>query len=974
MNDSAGSGTLLDDPSDLDERPDQQVGGADVDGPASDHPVPVDSPDHSGQSTMAWVSWGVVAACVVTVFVAMQPRLLFTDSTPTGGDMGAHVWGPRYLMDHLIPQLRLAGWTPDWYAGFPAYTFYMVVPSLFIVLLAAGPPWWLSPFLLAALGLGTYKAQERISSPARRTLLFAVAGVLAVLCVPVPYNVSFKLVTVAGLCAMPVAAFALARAAKLPFPGPPLIAVASLVFLFDNGYTILGGNIASTMAGEFAFSISLMFTLLYLAVLVRGSRTGTDRALGAFLFALVALCHLIPAIFAAIATVVYVVTRREDRDPWWDRNRNGRLAAGGVVAAVLLSLWLVPSAFPLVATVAAVALFVSFDARVLKWATVVLPVGGLLAGFWVVPFYLNSPYLNDMGWEKYTDYAQRLWPDPAVAAMPYRNVVFALAALGIVLSLVHRVRLGWYLSLLVMVLAWTFRYLPQYRLWNARLLPFYFLCLSLLAGLAVALVLRSLAVVVQDVRRHREEPVLVGAVGAVVTFVVVLVAILGPLRFLPGGTSVADPAKPGGQMYSWMGLDFRSTNFVSDWARWNYSGLEGKPAWPEYKGIVDTMSQVGKEQGCGRAMWEYEPDLNRFGTPMALMLLPYFTKSCIGSMEGLYFEASSTTPFHFLNQSELSAQPSRAQRDMPYSDFNIEQGISHLQLLGVKYYMAVSDKAKAAASADPRLTEVASTGKWKVYEIADTEQVVGLTYDPVVLNDTDDHIDGWVYDKERPKPAEGQAVAPKTPGPAVDWYNDPTRWDVPLATSGPSSWPRVDPTDTAPPKKAVDRARVSKVVTTDRSISFQVDRTGSPVLVKTSYFPNWKVAGASGPYRVSPNQMVVVPTSKVVTLTYGRSGVEWLGVVLTLLGLALLALLVRGDSRRSLALAREAATVPTLETLPTLETVPTLGESGEPVDPAPSGAVAGDRPELDDVAAEVAEPDDARGPDTDNAESEPDPE
>ncbi|MFM7061964.1 MAG: hypothetical protein ACKO04_00510, partial [Actinomycetes bacterium] len=704
-----------------------------------------------------------------------------------------------------------------------------------------------------------------------------------------------------------------------------------------------GGNIASTMAGEFAFSISLMFSLLYLAVLIRGTRTGTDRALGAFLLAMVALCHLIPAIFAVVATFVYVLTRREDRDPWWDRDRNGRLGAAALVLVVLLSLWLVPSVFPLLATVAAVALFVSPDSRAFKWSAVVLPVGGLLSGFWVVPFYLNSPYLNDMGWEKYTDYAKRLWPDPAVANMPYRNVVFALAALGIVLSLVHRVRLGWFLALMVMVLAWAFRYLPQYRLWNARLLPFYFLCLSLLAGLAVALVLRSLAVVVQDVQRRREEPVLVGAVGSGVALAVVLVALLGPLRFLPGGQLVADPAKPGGQMYSWLGLDFRNANFVSDWARWNYSGLEGKPAWPEYKGVIDTMSRVGEEQGCGRAMWEYEPDLNRFGTPMALMLLPYFTKSCIGSMEGLYFEASSTTPFHFLNQSELSAQPSRAQRDMPYSDFNLEQGISHLQLLGVKYYMAVSDTAKAAAAADPRLTEVAATGKWKVFEIADTEQVVGLRFDPVVLKGTDDHIDGWVYDKERPAPAEGQLVASKTPGPAVDWYNDPTRWEVPLATSGPDSWPRVDPDDTSPPRRAVTPAKVSDVVTTDRSISFRVDRTGSPVLLKTSYFPNWKVSGATGPYRVSPNQMVVVPTSTQVTLTYGRSGIDLLGVFLSLVGLALLAMLVRSDSRRSLQLAQAAATLPTL---PTRETLPTLDPvTGEPVDTAPGASDAQDQSE-----------------------------
>ena len=30
------------------------------------------------------------------------------------------------------------------------------------------------------------------------------------------------------------------------------------------------------------------------------------------------------------------------------------------------------------------------------------------------------------------------------------------------------------------------------------------------------------------------------------------------------------------------------------------------------------------------------------------MLLPFWTDGCIGSMEGLYFEASGSTPYHFL--------------------------------------------------------------------------------------------------------------------------------------------------------------------------------------------------------------------------------------------------------------------------------------------------------------------------------------
>ena len=56
-------------------------------------------------------------------------------------------------------------------------------------------------------------------------------------------------------------------------------------------------------------------------------------------------------------------------------------------------------------------------------------------------------------------------------------------------------------------------------------------------------------------------------------------------------------------------------------------------------------------------MWEYDPSLNRFGTTESLMLLPYFTNGCIDSMEGLLFESASTTPFHFINQNELSPEP-----------------------------------------------------------------------------------------------------------------------------------------------------------------------------------------------------------------------------------------------------------------------------------------------------------------------------
>ena len=64
----------------------------------------------------ALVTLIIVVVAVVFVFVQLQPSNLFSTSTPAGGDMGAHVWLPAYLRDHLLTHFRLTGWTPDWYA------------------------------------------------------------------------------------------------------------------------------------------------------------------------------------------------------------------------------------------------------------------------------------------------------------------------------------------------------------------------------------------------------------------------------------------------------------------------------------------------------------------------------------------------------------------------------------------------------------------------------------------------------------------------------------------------------------------------------------------------------------------------------------------------------------------------------------------------------------------------------------------
>jgi hypothetical protein len=735
------------------------------------------------QSVQTWLTLALVASAVVFTFAQLHPGLLLADTTPTGGDMGAHVWGPAYLRDHLLPQGRLAGWAPDWYAGFPAYHFYMVVPSLAIV----------------------------------------------VLDVVLPYTVAFKLVTVSGLLTLPVAAWALGRLARMPFPAPALLALGTIPFLFSPLFTIYGGNVASTLAGEFAFSISLSFALVFLGLVLRGLDTGRRQAWAAVVLALCMLCHVIPAIFAVVGAAVALLLRA---------GRAGlvRLVAAGVV-------------------------------------------GALLTSFWTVPFLLRRPYMNDMGWAKLTTYWENIFPgrlglwltqnfggQGTAEVRDDLTLVVVLAVIGVVTSIVYRRHLGIFLGVLAAVVAALFVVAPQGRLWNARLLPFWYLCLYLLAAVAVAEVILSIASLMA---RRPDEPdrrALWG--GPALAGLVVLVSVGLPLRSLPFGQESADGS------YSWAGFGTTERSFVPGWAEWNYSGTERKPAYPEFQALMASMNDLGGSRGCGRAMWEYDSELNRYGTTMALMLLPYWTDGCIDSMEGLYFESSMTTPFHFLNQSELSAAPSRPQRDLPYTELDVSGGVEHLKLLGVRYYMAFSDEAVRQAEAEPDLSPVASSGPWKVYEVAGSSLVEPLAAEPVVLEGAAAGGEEWLE-------------------PAVEWYNDFDAQEVFLAADGPSSWARVAEGET-PEAREVPPTEVSGVETTSDTISFEVDRPGAPVLVKTSYFPNWQVEGAEGPYRVAPNLMAVVPTATEVTLRYEDTTVDRVAQDLTMLGAIALVMLVRG--------------------------------------------------------------------------------
>ncbi|MCH2628642.1 MAG: hypothetical protein MKZ75_11270, partial [Acidimicrobiales bacterium] len=62
-----------------------------------------------GYGLQDWLSLCVAVASSGMGVWGLGPSEIFVDSTPTGGDMGAHVWGPAFLRDELLPSWQLRG-------------------------------------------------------------------------------------------------------------------------------------------------------------------------------------------------------------------------------------------------------------------------------------------------------------------------------------------------------------------------------------------------------------------------------------------------------------------------------------------------------------------------------------------------------------------------------------------------------------------------------------------------------------------------------------------------------------------------------------------------------------------------------------------------------------------------------------------------------------------------------------------------
>ena len=338
---------------------------------------------------MSWedVSNYIVMFLVFLFLLSHFPAdLILLNTTTTGGDTGSDNYLAQYLKDYLIPHGQLIGWTMARWCGYPMFQFQFILPFLVMVLMSY----------------------------------------------VIPLNVAFKIVTLSGVFTLPLFTYLAMRYIGFKFPTPIISAIFSLSFLFQEKNTVFGGNIPSMLAGEFSYSISFSFMILFLGALYKAVAQGRFSIYASVLFVCVALSHACTTITAALISIFFV----------FDTSRKKIVRNVTVLAEVYVLAF-------------------------------------LLLAFFLVPLVAKIFYTTDYGgdWDVRSLFSWYQLPDA--------YVFHVFAALGILVGLIKRDKKALFLSFAFLMSVFSFFNGEALKTANVRFFPMMYFFVLLLAAYAV---------------------------------------------------------------------------------------------------------------------------------------------------------------------------------------------------------------------------------------------------------------------------------------------------------------------------------------------------------------------------------------------------------------------------------------------------------------------------------------------------------
>ena len=686
---------------------------------------------------------------LIVLILFLRIDLVFLNNTPTGGDMGAHIVAIDTFIKDFMPNFQISGWSNDWFAGYPLYYFYFPLPAIITFFL---------------------------------DVIF-------------PFGVAFKLMVVISTILVVYSLEKLFRkdSNKLSSIG----ATAGLFYVFTESFTIYGGNLASTLAGQFSFAYSLAFGNLAIFYLIK-SNNKFRFSISSIFLSLCLLSHLIPFIIYIPIYGFYWLFKKE--------NINQKILS--------------------------ITIFLALVSR------------------WFISLFMNLEFTTNMSYTPFTQLEDLIKED----ILPG---IFICLALMIAKSkdLIKYKSLNLFELYLVISSILLYFFVPEGALWNGRLVPFFNLGI-------IFIMFKVIEIFVEDLNLYQQGIhiltilFLIGTIYCLYIFYdrwssnESYLNLYIPIIFLISIFAILNLKNVEIQInLLLLSIIFSTVSFLPHWLNWNFTGYEGKNDWTQIENLYSKLADLEP----GRIMWEPNSDMNKYGTPMTLMTIPYFTEHT--SMEGLYFDSSITTPFHFISVSGLAKRPSNPVGGLSYINNQFDQGVEHLNHLGVDYFISYTEEIESKAMDSEKLILLFSSEPFSVFKVNSSK--VELIYQDIkifskastqdgilssILRDTD--IDNF-FDK------------------AYESFDELDKKRVIEVSNG---------MNIVSSKK--NDLQITDLNITNNKISFFTDSPGELHLIKVSYFPNWKITNGKGPFRTSPSFMSVIPDNKYVEITFEKTIVE----------------------------------------------------------------------------------------------------
>ena len=681
------------------------------------------------------------------LIIFLRVELVFSDLLPTGGDMGAHIVPTKFFVTELFNNFKLSGWSQDWFAGYPIYYFYFPLPPIITSLFN-----FVFPFSIS------FKAMVLLSQ------------VLLVTSIEMLMRKNIKQFSFYGF-------------------------TVGLIYLLTESFTIFGGNLASSLAGQYSFTYSIAFANLSIFYLLK-SKYKFSTEIASLFIGLSVLSHLIPF-------MIYLP---------------------------IFSFYFLKSDVKIYKKTSAFLLFLFISMR------------------FSISLFLNLEFTTNMTYTPYTHISDLIKSD----VLP-----FAIGGLIYIIANTRKSSLNaisGFEVYLIFISIFLFFYGPESALWNGRIVPFFNLGIIFLFFNLLDFEIKNLFKKIQG-----KFPWLLfilfvnsylmylyyskwGNTYTTTTISVILIILIMAVISINSNNFLI--------YTTLLSLTFASLSYLPHWLNWNFTGYESKGNWTDITTLYEGLAELEP----GRIMWEPNSDLNKYGTPMVLMTIPMFTEH--QSVEGLYFDSSITTPFHFLTVSGLAERPSNPVGGLTYINGEFEKGFRLMNELGVDYFIAYTASIKDKADMNENFNFLFSNEVFNVYSIK-TEKVE-LIENELYLFESPDFYGRLKNAILRNSSEQNFFDA------AFESFKDETNYKIIENYDKSFSEPRSTNTELSINELNID----------NNLITFKTNKPNQLHLIKVSYFPNWKITSGEGPFRISPSFMAVVPNEEFVEIKFESTNVE----------------------------------------------------------------------------------------------------